>query len=190
MTYTFIARTCADLPVSACCRVMRVSTSGFYAWQAHPVRNKDLDDAYLSDTIVDIWTMSRRSYGSPRVHAELKLGQDVRCSRKRVERLMRQAGISGLVRVKRGRATIRVPGVRVADDLVERQFRLRPDAGLVHHSDMGSQYVSLGFGQPARGVPVTPGTCPRRANLRSGHGRVVPGACCQARGHRCARGLR
>ena len=46
----------------------------------------------LTDTIVDIWTMSRRSYGSPRVHAELKLGQDVRCSRKRVERLMRQAG--------------------------------------------------------------------------------------------------
>jgi hypothetical protein len=35
---------------------MRVSTSGFYAWQAHPVRSKDLDDAYLSDAIVDIWT--------------------------------------------------------------------------------------------------------------------------------------
>ena len=44
---------------------MKVSTSGFYAWQAHPVRSKDLDDAYLSDTIVDIWTMSRRSYGCP-----------------------------------------------------------------------------------------------------------------------------
>ena len=93
MIYTFIARACTDLPVSACCRVMRVSTSGFYAWRANPVRSKDLDDAYLSDTIVDIWTMSRRSYGSPRVHAELKLGQDVRCSRKRVERLMRQAGL-------------------------------------------------------------------------------------------------
>ncbi len=89
MTYTFIARACTDLPVTACCRVMRVSTSGFYSWQAEPVRAKDLDDAYLSDTIVDIWTMSRRSYGSPRVHAELRLGQDVRCSRKRVERLMR-----------------------------------------------------------------------------------------------------
>ena len=42
--------------------------------------------------------MSRRSYGSPRVHAELSLGQDIRCSRKRVERLMRQAGISGIYR--------------------------------------------------------------------------------------------
>jgi transposase InsO family protein len=101
MIYTFIARACADLPVSACCRVMRVSTSGFYAWRANPVRSKDLDDAYLSDTIVDIWTMSRRSYGSPRVHAELKLGQDVRCSRKRVERLMRQAGVAGIHRRRR-----------------------------------------------------------------------------------------
>ena len=40
MTYTFIARACADLPVAACCRVMRVSTSGFYSWQAEPVRQK------------------------------------------------------------------------------------------------------------------------------------------------------
>ena len=55
MIYTFIARACTDLPVSACCRVMRVSTSGFYAWQANPVRHRDLDDAYLTDTIVDIW---------------------------------------------------------------------------------------------------------------------------------------
>jgi hypothetical protein len=58
MTYTFIARACTDLPVTACCRVMRVSTSGFYSWQAEPVRAKDLDDAYLSNTIVDIWTMA------------------------------------------------------------------------------------------------------------------------------------
>ncbi len=122
MTYTFIARACADLPVAACCRVMRVSTSGFYAWQAHPVRSKDLDDAYLSDTIVDIWTMSRRSYGSPRVHAELKLGQDVRCSRKRVERLMRQAGICGIHRRRRGGCTRRDLDAEPADDLVKRAF--------------------------------------------------------------------
>jgi transposase InsO family protein len=47
----------------------------------------------------------------------------IRVSRKRVERLMRQAGISGLIPKKRGKTTIRVPGVRVADDLVKRQFR-------------------------------------------------------------------
>ncbi len=44
-------------------------------------------------------------------------------SRKRVQRLMRATGLSGLVVRKRGRTTIRVPGVRIADDLVERRFR-------------------------------------------------------------------
>jgi hypothetical protein len=38
MIYTFIAARCADLPVAACCRVMKVSTSGFYAWKACPDR--------------------------------------------------------------------------------------------------------------------------------------------------------
>src|SRR6202012_1441632 len=118
----FIARACTDLPVSACCRVMRVSTSGFYAWRANPVRAKDLDDAYLSDTIVDIWTMSRRSYGSPPVHAELKLGQDIRCSRKRVQRLLRQAGVPGLHRRRRGGCTRRDLAAQPSDDLVKRAF--------------------------------------------------------------------
>ena len=86
------------------------------------MRQKDLDDAYLSDTIVDIWTMSRRSYGSPRVHAELRLGQDVRCSRKRVERLMRQAGIAGIHRRRRGGCTRRDLGAQPSDDLVKRSF--------------------------------------------------------------------
>jgi putative transposase len=49
MTYIFIARRCADLPVAACCRVMKVSTSAFYAWQAHPVSDRDLDDAILTN---------------------------------------------------------------------------------------------------------------------------------------------
>ena len=122
MIYIFIARACTDLPVAACCRVMKVSTSGFYCLAGQPVRAKDLDDAYLTDTIVDIWPMSRRSYGSPRVHAELRLGQDVRCSSKRVERLMRQARIAGIHR-RAGEAApvgtrcraLRRPGERAFD---------------------------------------------------------------------------
>jgi putative transposase len=134
------------------------------------------------------------------------MAQGIRVSRKLVERLMAEAGISGLVPRKRGRTTIRVPGVRVADDLVCRDFRpagpnvlwvaditylrswegwvylaavqdafsrtivgwamaehmraelvtdalqmalarRKPEAGVIHHSDQGSQYVSLAFGQ-------------------------------------------
>jgi len=122
MIYTFIARTCTDLPVSVCCRVMRVSSSGFYARQAEPVRQKDLDDAYLTDTIIDIWRMSRGSYGSPRVHAELRLGEGIRCSKKRVERLMTQAKVSGIHRRRRRGCTRRDPAAEPADDLVNRQF--------------------------------------------------------------------
>jgi hypothetical protein len=58
MTYTFIARRCEDLPVATCCRVMGVSTSGFYAWRANPVTGRDWADAVLTNTIVDIHRMS------------------------------------------------------------------------------------------------------------------------------------
>jgi putative transposase len=149
MTYTFIARACMDLPVSACCRVLGVSTSGFYDWQANPVREKDLDDAYLSNTIVDIWTMSRRSYGSPRVHAELKLGLDVRCSRKRVERLMRQAQIAGIHRRRRGGCTRRDLDAEPSDDLVKRSFDpSEPDRLWVmdvteHPTENGKAYLAV-----------------------------------------------
>ncbi len=107
MTYTFIAERCSDLPVAACCRVMKVSTSAYYAWLGNPLSQRDLDDAYLTNTIVDIHRMSRRSYGSPRVHAELRLGLELRCSRKRVERLMRQVGLAGIHRRRRGGCTRR-----------------------------------------------------------------------------------
>ncbi len=82
-----------------------------------------MTDAWLLEQIKQIHDAKRRVYGAPRIHAELRLGLGVRVGRKRVERLMKQAGISGLVPRKRGRTTIKVPGVRVADDLVERRFR-------------------------------------------------------------------
>jgi putative transposase len=121
MTYTFIVGACSDLPVAVCCRVMKVSTSGFYAWRAQPCSDRDWDDAILTNTIVDIHALSRRSYGSPRVHAELRLGQGTRCSRKRVERLMRQAGVAGIYR-RRGRGCTRRDGSEPSDDLVGRAF--------------------------------------------------------------------
>ena len=55
------------------------------------------------------------------MHAELR-HRGVRASRKRVARLMRQAGLSGMVRRRKGRTTIRVPGVATAPDLVRRDF--------------------------------------------------------------------
>ena len=61
------------------------------------------------------------TYGWPRVHAELR-HRGVRVSRKRVARLMRQAGLSGMVRRRKGRTTVSVPGIATAPDLVRRDF--------------------------------------------------------------------
>jgi putative transposase len=122
MIYIFIDERCSDLPVATCCRVMKVSTSRFYTWRANPVSGRDLDDALLTNIIFDIWRMSRRSYGSPRVHAELRLGEDLRCSRKRVERLMAQAGLAGIYRRKGHGCTRRDPAATAAEDLVKRRF--------------------------------------------------------------------
>jgi len=122
MIFTFIDRACSDLPVAVCCRVMKVSTSGFYAWLAQPCSDRDHADAVLTSTIVDIHRASRCSYGSPRVHADLRLDQDLRCSRKRVERLMRQANIRGIYRRKGRGCTRRDPAAESSDDLVRRAF--------------------------------------------------------------------
>ena len=127
MIYTFIADECSDLPVATVCRVMKVSTSAYYAWLANPVSVRDWDDAHLTNTIVDIHAMSRRSYGSPRVHAELRLGLGTRCSRTRVERLMRQAGVAGIYRRKGRGCTSRGPGGRARRR--PREPGLRPHRG-------------------------------------------------------------
>lgn len=116
----------ASFPVSAMCDVLKVSRSGFHGWQRRAPSQRALSDAWLTSRITEIHEQARGVYGSRRVQAELRLGQGIRVSRRRVRRLMAQAGISGLVKVKRGRTTIQVPGVRVADDLLERKFR--PDA--------------------------------------------------------------
>jgi len=126
MIYTFIAGHCSDLPVVACCRVMKVSVSGFYEWrhrQAHPSA-RSLANAELTETICEIWRQSRGTYGSPRVWAELRLGRQVTVSRKRVERLMRLAGIEGVYRRKRRRGCTRSdPQAIPSDDLVNRKFQ-------------------------------------------------------------------
>lgn len=120
--FAFIAAKKAEHSVKTLCRVLGVSRSGYHAWQRRRPCRRALEDERMTERIREIHTENRRVYGSPRVHAELVLGDGERIARKRVERLMREAGISGLVRRRRGRTTIRVPGVRVCEDLVDRVF--------------------------------------------------------------------
>jgi putative transposase len=120
--FRFIAAEKAEHSIATLCRVLGVSRSGFHAWASREPSTRAREDERLLGRIRAIHKANREVYGSPRIHAELVLGEGERIGRKRVERLMRQAGISGLRRTKRGRTTIRVPGVRVCDDLVDRAF--------------------------------------------------------------------
>jgi len=128
--FVFIEAEKANYPISLMCRMLGVSRSGYQAWLRRPPSDRDLCDAWLLERIRQIHLANRSVYGSPRVHAELRLAHGVRVGRKRVERLMRGAGLSGLVLKRRWRTTIRVPGVKVADDLVQREFRAPEPNGL------------------------------------------------------------
>jgi len=106
------------------CRVLGVSRSGFRAWRGRAPSKRAVEDARLTERIRAIYEANRKVYGSPRIQAELVMAEGERVGRKRVERLMRQAAITGLRPKKRGRTPIGVPGVRVCEDLVDRATRL------------------------------------------------------------------
>jgi len=117
----------ASYPISLVCRVLGISRSGYYAWKDRPPSKRDGENTALTEKIRQIHDRSRQIYGYPRVHAELKaLG--VRCSRKRVARLMRKAGLRGCLRSRKKRTTRRDKHTVPAPDLVKRNFRaIAPD---------------------------------------------------------------
>ena len=112
----------AEHPVKRMCELLEVSTSGYYAWLGRGPSVRTVSDRVLTGRIVTIWESSRRSYGAPRIHAELA-ESGIRVGRKRVARLMSEAGIEGITRRKWVRTTIRDERSRPAPDLVERRFK-------------------------------------------------------------------
>ncbi|WP_061288904.1 IS3 family transposase [Herbidospora cretacea] len=94
--YGLIRALAADhVPVATACRVLRVSTSGYYEWLKRPESPRELRDGHLMELIRQIHADSRGSYGSPRVHAYLRLRLGEKVNHKRIERLMREAGLRG-----------------------------------------------------------------------------------------------
>ena len=215
----------ADYPVATMCRVLGVSPSGYYGWRKRRLSHRSKTDMALTAEICAAHATSRGIYGAPRIHAELA-AKGVRVGRKRVARLMSQAGLAGVSRRRFVVTTVKGDG-RQAPDLVDRNFtatapdRLwvadityiptwsgflylavvldafsrrivgwsmattlatqlvldalnmalvtrRPN-GVIHHSDQGSQYTSIAFGQRCREAGVRPsmgsvgdaGACPR-----------------------------
>ena len=119
--YRFIHEEKAAYAVTLLCRVLRVARSAYYAWARRGVSARARADAALATQIAAVHERSRRTYGAPRVHAELRAG-GVRCARKRVARLMRAAGLVGCHRRKRVRTTLADPAQVPAPNLVARDF--------------------------------------------------------------------
>jgi len=103
------------------CRVLEVSTSGYYAWLKRPPSKRASEDAQLTKQIRKIHARSKSTYGAPRIHAELA-DEGVHVGRKRVARLMRAAHLRGVSRRKRYGTTRRQQKARPAPDLVQRNF--------------------------------------------------------------------
>jgi putative transposase len=203
--YTVVERLRLLYPVTLICKVLEVSPSGYYAWKRRPESAHSRVDRRLRKDIRVIFEESRETYGTPRVHDELRdLG--IRCSRKRVARLMKE---DQLVPKKARRfrvTTISAPSHEKAPNILNRQFQVdapdtawagditylwtpdgwlylavlldlysrrviswalsteitqdlslaaldravferNPGAGLLHHTDRGSQYTSNDYRQ-------------------------------------------
>ena len=203
MKYGFIFTHMPMYPLSLMCRVLGVTKGGYLHWRNHPHSARSDRDAHLTRKIVMIQDASRRTYGSPRVHQALRgMGEFV--SRKRVARLMQEAGLQAEVPRIRVVTTDSDHDSPIADNVLDRAFTAsapnqkwvtdityiptdegwlylsaiidlfsrkvigwamdgtmatslvtraldqaldnrRPTAGLIHHSDRGSQYASAHY---------------------------------------------
>jgi hypothetical protein len=115
----------AGHPVKVCCRLLGVSSPGYYQYKNRPLSPTAMRRQWLTGLIREVHTASRGTYGSRRVHAELTRGMDIVVSENLVAVLMGLAGIAGLP----GPAKVKkLKGIATADDLVHRKFhRLAPN---------------------------------------------------------------
>ena len=112
----------AEFPIRIMCRVLGLSPSGYYAWLKRAPSARARRDAELVTKIRQIHDDNRGVYGRPRIFAELK-DEGEQVGEKRVGRLMRQEGIRGVSRRRRGpKTTRRGVDARPAADLIERDF--------------------------------------------------------------------
>lgn len=121
MKFAYIEAEKANFSVVVLCKVLRVSRAGFYAWRNRPVARRRQQDAELAEVVASIHQASRRTYGSPRVHAELS-AQGVRVGRKRVARLMRHQGLVARTRRRFRTSPAEGSSAPPAANVLERAF--------------------------------------------------------------------
>ena len=121
MKYRFIEKQHWQCAVRQQCAVLGVSRSGYYAWRERQKKEQDDPHRALIEHIRRIHKRSRRTYGSPRVHAELR-AEGVVCNHKRVARLMRLEGMQGRRNRRKAFTTDSKHPYPVAPNLLNREF--------------------------------------------------------------------
>ena len=121
MKYAFILARTVAFPIAVMCRVLGVSTSGFYAWRAKPESERDRRRRALTPEIRRIFEASRRTYGSPRVHRELR-AEGILVNRKTVAAIMRSEGLVARPKRRFQAATDSQHDDPIAPNLVARNF--------------------------------------------------------------------
>ncbi|NNC16696.1 IS3 family transposase [Corallococcus exiguus] len=119
--FRFIHAQKASMSVAFMCHQLGVSRSGYYAWAKRPESQRQKSDRELAVEVTAIHQESRGTYGSPRVHAELR-ARGRRVSEKRVARLMRREGLAARSRRRFVRTTDSKHAHPVAPNIVARDF--------------------------------------------------------------------
>jgi putative transposase len=121
MRFAFIDAERASYPVRLLCRVLEVSRTGYYAWKNRRPSVRSREDQALGAKVVSIFEESRKTYGSPRIHAELA-EQGHRVGKKRVARLMVENGLEAVCARRFRVTTDSDHDLPVAENVLDRQF--------------------------------------------------------------------
>ena len=121
MNYQFITEAKQAFPVSRLCHLLDVNPSGYHAWSVRLPSQRDKEDQALSVHVRACFSASHRTYGSPRITEELH-HQGLSIGRRRVSRLMREAGLSARRRRRVPKTTDSNHDFPIADNLLDRDF--------------------------------------------------------------------
>jgi putative transposase len=131
MKFAFITEEKVAFPVAALCRLLVVSSSGYYAALGRPRSRHDCRDERLAEQVIEAHLASKRRYGSPRIHAEIKATGE-RVGRKRVARLMRERKLVPRTRRRFRTTTDSKHDFPIAPNVLERDFAVSaPDRAWV-----------------------------------------------------------
>ena len=115
------AEEAAGHSVKHCCDMFEVSRAAHYQRKNAVPSDREVSDAELTEKITAVHVESGGTYGSPRVHHELRK-RGVECGRRRVRRLMRRAGLEGRCKKRWRTTTVPDPAAQTAKDLIQRHF--------------------------------------------------------------------